>query len=487
MIRSLKEIRLKFIIFLICIIWSCISVECLAQAGYKGDGSDSADSKTLTIDKIFVVGNRKTKERIILREMKLKPGDAIGKDELQEELERDRKKILNTSLFLAVHASVIELDRDQVDIIIRVTERWYFFPAPVFQIADRNFNDWWVNQDHDLSRVNFGLKFYIYNMRGRNETLKLIAQAGFTRGFQVQYSFPYIDAAQKLGLTLTAERLANNNLNYITVGEKQRDLAFLESDKWLLKESHYGMKFTYRRSFYNFHDFHIDYYHDQVRDTVVNYNPNYLLDGRLNQKYFQLKYVFTRDLRDVAAYPLKGFLLKGEVSKSGLGVFDDLSAFALGFNYAHYSDLGRQFYFSAETGALATWPKRRPYHNLKALGFQPYDIRGYELYVVEGRHIVYNRNTIKKRLFEMNMTNTMIPLRQFRQFPLALYMKAFVDYGYVVNDWVIPEGARLANTHLFGAGLGLDIVTYYDLSLQLDYSINRLGETRFALGMRRLF
>lgn len=85
------------------------------------------------------------------------------------------------------------------------------------------------------------------------------------------------------------------------------------------------------------------------------------------------------------------------------------------------------------------------------------------------------------------MTNRMIPLRQFRQLPLALYLKTFVDYGYAANDWIIPEGDRLSNAHLFGAGLGLDIVTYYDLSLQFDYSINRLGEKRFALGMRRLF
>lgn len=489
---EVEYMGIKFAIFIVCFAsfaaFPASGRKVLAQAVYGQDTTHSPiGEKQVVIDKIFIVGNRKTKENIILREMKLREGDAMDEQELHAELERDRNKILNTSLFLSVNTNVLELGGNKVDIIIRVTERWYFFPVPVFQLADRNFNDWWVNQEHDFNRVNYGLKIYMYNMRGRNETLKLVAQAGFTKGFQAQYSFPYIDAGQKLGLTLTAEHLENDNFNYITIGGKQQDLGFLNSSKWLLRESHFGMKFKYRKSFYNSHDFYLDYFDDRVKDTVLTYNPHYLLDGQLRQKYFQLKYTFTRDLRDVTAYPLNGFLLKFEAEKSGLGILDDLNFFSAGVNYALFLDVGKGFYLSTEAGARTTWPKRQPYHNLNALGFQPYDIRGYELYVIEGQHIFHNRNTFKKRVFQMNMTNNMIPLRQFRHFPLALYAKTFVDYGYAINAWSVEDDNRLVNNHLFGAGAGLDIVTYYDLSVQLDYSINKLGETGFVLGVRRLF
>ena len=70
----------------------------------------------------------------------------------------------------------------------------------IFQLADRNFNEWWENYNHDLSRVIYGLKLYQYNMRGRNETLTLTAQFGFIQRYELMYRIPYLDKRQKQGL-----------------------------------------------------------------------------------------------------------------------------------------------------------------------------------------------------------------------------------------------------------------------------------------------
>ncbi|MGI9542768.1 MAG: POTRA domain-containing protein, partial [Cyclobacteriaceae bacterium] len=149
---------------------------------------DSAQAQLVKIDKIFLLGNKKTKDHIILRELNVKVGDLINRSDLDLTLERDREKIINTRLFLDAKISVISLSERVVDIVVQVSERWYIFPIPIFQLADRNFNEWWVNQNRDLSRVNYGMKFYHRNFRGRGERLKLTAQFGFTKVFGMSYS-----------------------------------------------------------------------------------------------------------------------------------------------------------------------------------------------------------------------------------------------------------------------------------------------------------
>ena len=110
---------------------------------------------TVRVDKVFIVGNRKTKEKIILREMHVKEGDALEREELIQQLEKDKGNILITRLFLSVYTNVIEVKPNVVDVIVRVSERWYLFPSPIFELADRNFNDWWVNHNRDLSRIQY--------------------------------------------------------------------------------------------------------------------------------------------------------------------------------------------------------------------------------------------------------------------------------------------------------------------------------------------
>jgi len=44
---------------------------------------DTLDSRILHVDRVFILGNKVTRERIIERELSLKPGDSIRASELQ--------------------------------------------------------------------------------------------------------------------------------------------------------------------------------------------------------------------------------------------------------------------------------------------------------------------------------------------------------------------------------------------------------------------
>src|SRR5882762_7934672 len=174
--------------------------------GLMGSQADTVivavdSSRVLTVNRVLIIGNKVTKERIISREIKLKPGDTITLKRLPHELLWDKRKIYNLRLFHTVTVLALQLPDDRIDLLVDVTERWYTFPIPIFELSDRNFSEWWNNYNHDPSRVNYGINLIRYNFRGRFETLQLTAQFGFTQRFELAYKIPYIDKKQKQGLS----------------------------------------------------------------------------------------------------------------------------------------------------------------------------------------------------------------------------------------------------------------------------------------------
>ena len=60
------------------------------------------DSATIVqVDRIFIIGNRKTKDRIIRREMSAQPNTPYAWGDLQTILKNDQQRIINTRLFLS--------------------------------------------------------------------------------------------------------------------------------------------------------------------------------------------------------------------------------------------------------------------------------------------------------------------------------------------------------------------------------------------------
>ena len=68
-----------------------------------------------------------------------------------------------------------------------------------------------------------------------------------------------------------------------------------------------------------------------------------------------------------------------------------------------------------------------------------------------------------------------IGMEQFNKIHYAVYVNMFADAGYVRNDFPDPTNT-MVNNWQFSAGIGLDLVTYYDKVFRIDYAINRYGE-----------
>jgi outer membrane protein assembly factor BamA len=442
----------------------------------------------LNINRIFIIGNRITRDQIILRELTLKAGDVIYSTEVPGILDLDRKKLINTRLFNTVAIRVLELDSTNVDLLVDLNERWYTFPAPIFELADRNFNEWWQNYNHDFRRVNYGLRLYQYNMRGRNETLRFHAQIGFQRKFELHYRFPYIDKRQKHGLSTEFTYQETKNLAIRTDDHKY---TFLKFNDLLRTDKVAALTYTYRKSFYKTHSVKYEFRRTEIADTVKALNPNYIKgETRKELRYNYITYQFNADHRDFIAYPLKGFHLQANFTRTGLIASDDVKKWEGHFTYSNYLELGKKFFLSNNATVYASTPNDLSYVNYGVLGLRRQFVRGYEVYVIEGQHFFLNKTTFKKLIFSNTYHWGLMPIEQFRHIPLAIYLKTYFDIGAVENypDYEAANiNTRLSDKLLSGAGFGVDVVGSYDIVLRFEYTFNAEGERGFFFHLRREF
>lgn len=447
---------------------------------------DSTVFKILTINRILIIGNKVTRNRIISRELSLQSGDTVSVSRLREILSKDKNKVYNLRLFNTVNIRSLDLGEGNVDLLVEVNERWYTFPSPIFELSDRNFNEWWQNYDHDFKRVNYGMRLYQHNFRGRNETLRLTAQFGYTKRYELLYRIPNLDQKQKHGLSFGFDYGEPKNIAYYTA---DHILDYIELNKTVKKTLGGNITYSYRRSFYETHSFQLEYRDSHIADTVVNVNDNYYTGGSSDIRFGSISYTFASDHRDVGAYPLKGYHFDAYVSKNGFG-FGDVNQIEANLTYSRFIDMGNKTYLSNFASVYFSSPNSQPYALYSALGYRKQFIRGYEVYVIEGPKFFLNKTTLKKQIFTKDYHFEEMPLEQFRHFPVAIYIKGYADIGYVENYPRYAEmeiNNRLSNRLLAGAGAGIDLVLAYDTVIRFEYTFTRENTNGFFFHLKKEF
>jgi outer membrane protein assembly factor BamA len=477
-------------ILLLLLVFLCASGLTLAndQVTILADTSQVKDTtRLLTINRVLIIGNKRTRDQIISRELSLKPGDTIRSDKLTETLLWDKRKIYNLRLFNTVTIRSLEMSPSSIDLLVDVQERWYTWPAPIFELSDRNFNDWWQNYNHDFARVNYGIKLDQYNVRGRNETLRMTAQFGFTQRFDLSYTIPYIDKKQKQGLSFGFEYGNPKNIAYFT---KDHILQFINAKEPLRVYTAGSIAYTYRKSFFETHAISLGFRRTKISDTIVTLNPNYYSGASNQQQYATLSYSFRSEHRDVVMYPLKGYQFTGYIEKVGFGFEGNVNRWVANITYAYHHTLSRGYYLSNFSSAFISDPSSQPYSQYSALGYQRQILRGYEIYVIEGPKFFVNKTTFKKKIFSRVWHYDNMPLEQFRHLPFAVYLKTFVDVGYVENYPYYQEkniNTLLTNKFLAGAGGGLDLICPYDVVFRLEYAFTKEGTQGFFFNLKKEF
>ena len=362
-VESMQPIRIIVLLFTLA---SCTYAQ-LSQADsltvQQTDFTLPPDS-VFIIEKVVILGNEKTKDHVLLREMTMKKGDFIT----GEALEYDKSRIYSLGLFTRVEIGFMATPSDttgkppEVTLVILVSERWYFYPFPVVGIKDR---DW--------KKFYFGGGITHQNFRGRNEKLNAMLIIGYDPTVILSYRNPLIDFENNYFLsTGLAWRVVRNRSILTLTGSTNFD------------ERHFNVSLDIGKRIQRTHTVWVSGGYEIVK--VADYAPGRTIssDGTDAYPFFGIGYTY--DSRDLAEYAMYGSFVRTTLAKSGVpGQVIDFTRFAVDFRRfipiaSRLTLAGRLFGDFAAGGPLPTYS--RVY-----LGYGE-RIRGHFSEVSEGEQLV---------------------------------------------------------------------------------------------------
>ncbi|MCS7029400.1 MAG: hypothetical protein NZ519_11610 [Bacteroidia bacterium] len=431
---------------------------------------------------IYISGNRVTHEKVILQELNIRPNDSLPKSEIKSYLQKARNRIYNLDLFNEVKVSYQKCTADTNFIIIDVivTERWYIWPVPVFELRDRNLNIWW--QHKSFKRVTYGITGGVENFRGRNETVGISLTNGYAKAAIFFYDIPNLSYKHRIGLNLLASYSERKEVVFST--KEGREQFFRQ--KVYASRFYRGIRIdaSKRITLLRKVDAYVHYRNFSVSDSVLMLNPDYLM-GKSHIHYLKMGVKYTDNHVDIVEYPLKGYYYTIEGTDIGIGS-KQFHSVKLKLNYQFYGKLwGKRHYWKYEGLAAGITGKRLPFEEYIFMGYD-HVIRGNEYYVQQGhaqvlQSIEYRYVLVQRRTYLMSW----MPIRQFRDLPFAMYLTTFYDVGYTHAR--VSLNNPLNNRWLYGYGIGINFLAPYGTVIKIDRSWNQYREKGWFVAVKITF
>lgn len=432
------------------------------------------------IDTIILEGNKRTRPELILRELEFRAGDTLDLATLAETLERNRLRVMNTSLFAHSTIRIEALEPgDRLAVRLWLKEMWYLYPIPVFELADRNFNVWWTDFNRSLKRVNYGISSSHLNLSGHADVLKVNLNFGYTNRYEASYERPWFNRRQTLGFRAAVGFSRNHEVQYLTANNRQQFVS--DPNLWLRQKLYAHLTLNWRPGLLTTHSFVVEYHHNRVGDTVAyELNPYFFGHGRPQQRHLSAVYRVVTDVRDARPYPLKGWLAALELRQNGLLPSDDLHLLRLAAEVRYYHSWSRRWSAELTAKVRISAPRRQPpFFNNQALGYGNDVLRGYEFFVVDGLDFGLQRTTLRFLLLDEYLyIGKWVPFA--KHLPIRTFFALHHDAGYA-NDPFFAANNPFNNRLLRGYGFGVHLVLFYNSVIRFEWSWRSAGGGGFYL------
>jgi outer membrane protein assembly factor BamA len=439
------------------------------------------DSNSVKISSIKIIGNKKTKGYIILREIQFKEGDILPKNKLAEIFKQARTQVYNTNLFIEVKIDSTVIDDKNLQVNVAVKERWYIFPTPQFSLVDRSYKEWINTFNADLNRVVYGIDFTHYNFSGRRDQLSITGITGYARNLSFSYSSPYSNSKLTEGFSVSASYTQNREVGFKTSYNNKplvfnKGKALIYTNEGFVRDNYQlDGSYSWRRGFFKRTGVSLGLNYLSLNDSIANikYNPNYFGNSNTKQFYTDITFGVAYANTDKNAYPLKGLIYNFGISKRGFGFSDGINSTTLYGSFSKYISHKNNFYSSIKSSAILKVPFEQAYINQRAIGYGNLRLRGLELFVIDGVAAFTTNYTFSKKLFAFKIP-VPFKIKALPYIPFSFFAKTYTDVGFSY----IPTkyNTRLNNRLLYTGGFGLDVLSIYDIVLKVEYSFNQLGQ-----------
>lgn len=424
---------------------------------------------------IEIQGNHKTKSFIILRELSFDSRTLLSKASLlSHHIPRSTANLKNLNLFNTIKITY-EVKNDCVAIDIKVTEKWYVWPIPFVEFADRNFNQW-QQFDFNINRTNFGLYLFKYNQFGRNHTVKLTLGSGYTRAFGLEYRAPYINDKKTIGFDVDTRWIRNREIQYDLLGNREQFHRNDDSDQ--IEQYRFNVGVNYRPKLYGRHRISAGIHNVLVSDyTLDSLNVDYLFSGT-DYQGIRLGYQYQYDKRNNRLFPLLGTY--GNIGIEWHGVQNN-SYLTLSGDYTRFGSLfpqANRLKAAFQVVGEYRTAKNLPYFFDRILGYNNV-VRGYELYAFTGQGFALIKPELRWMLLQERIFNWKWPvLGNYQKMAAESYFSAFMDFGVMAGS---------DENELLGYGFGINTLLYLDKVFRFEYSWNHWGEAGLKVHFKQAF
>jgi hypothetical protein len=279
---------------------------------------------------------------------------------------------------------------------------------------------------------------------------------------------PFIDKQLKYGMGLGWTQFNQKELNYATIGNKQ---VFLRTEDVIRKGYRGNANLTYRPNLFERHALQVGFGNESISDSAFAIAPNYLPNHKKSYSYIDLNWAYSKIRFDYNAYPTKGASTEIALSQR-FSKESNLSAIQFRQIVAHPIAPGR--FIFAESLTIARTMQQSNYSDRKLMGYGLMQMNGLDYYVVDGNAATLFKAAIHQRIGSYTLVNPLTK-KFLPSVKYTFWVKAFTQLGYVYS----PEKNKanpLANSLLRTAGIGIDLISIYDFVLNIEYSINQLGD-----------
>jgi hypothetical protein len=322
-------------------------------------------------------------------------------------------------------------------------------------------------------------------MTGNRDRFKAKAQFGYTRKFELNYDYPYLN--NKWGVSGFAFYSDNKEIGYKTI-ENKTVFKKLEDERKLLYRRRIGGTINYRPNLFNYHTWRIEYHHNSVERSVAQeLNPDYFLNGNTDLRFFVLEYSFDLDKRVFFQYPNDGYRLFFSLKKEGLGVFEDYNNFPIYSGAEVYLPYKKWIFANRLKFKTSLIRDKLAFANNTGLGYGDDIVNGYELYVIDGLDYGIWQSSLKYNLLNKvyNLGGNM-PLDQFKKMSLQIFLRFNFSAAYV-HEPTYQATNFLNNQLIIGYGPAIDIMLWNTFLIKAEYSFNELGEHGLILKTGSVF
>jgi outer membrane protein assembly factor BamA len=442
-----------------------------------------ADTTQLfTIASINIQGFKKTKLKVIARELTFEKENTFSFAELQTQLETSQQNIFNTALFLQIKVLAIAQPehKSKLDIFIEVKERFYILPEPLFDLYDRNYKVWRNIYNSDIHRIRYGIRFKYNNFTGNRDVLRINLINGFSKEATVNYSYPYLDKKMKWGLQVAAGFTKKIGISYIdsaNAGLPRKVCATCVEPNFTLfqgKDQFANLSIFYRNKLYARHQFSVSIVNSKIADTIATVNPNFFTKANTEHQFVDINYTFFYNKVDYFAYPTKGMSMVSGLSQRF--TTNNLNQTLIFARLNKYWQLNHKINFATQLATAVRVSNNSSFYNLRSTNVATANIRGFEQYLLVAKNEFGFKNTLSYQLLNKHIQ---LPrkIKNHEYVPIRFYINAFIDAAYITTPH--PNYSVMHNRLLNSKGIGIDMITIYDYVLRFEMSYNKFAKISF--------